>query len=519
MNISSFADVTRYHARLRPDEIAMEFVNDGRTWTFSQLDNDVNRVAQALKADDVGSQDRVAILDKNSPEYMLFLFGVAKLDAVSVAINWRLAAPEMEYILNDSEATVLVIGQEYLSLLKEIEVEHIQKVIVCGDPGDSDFLSWEQWLSDKPPRDPGDHVDPNNTCFQYYSSGTTGLPKGVEITHNNFLHLVGPATGLLGVDQKSVCLVAMPFFHITGSGWGMAAFFNGGRAVLLREPDMPLIVKVVPEKGITHTVFPPSVLQFLMATPGAKEADWSSLQAIIYGASPITESVLIEAISLFGCGFYQLYGSTETSGFVTLLSADDHDPEGPRAGLLRSCGKPILNHEVCVMDPETLQPVNEGEVGEIWAKGPQIMKGYWKNPEANQAAFVENWFRTGDAGYQADGYIYIHDRVKDMIISGGENIYPAEIENVLMKHEDISDAAVIGVPSDRWGETVKAVISRSNAELSEQEVINYCRTQLAGYKCPTSVDWIEELPRNPTGKVLKTELRKPYWKDKNRNVS
>jgi acyl-CoA synthetase (AMP-forming)/AMP-acid ligase II len=225
-------------------------------------------------------------------------------------------------------------------------------------------------------------------------------------------------------------------------------------------------------------------------------------------------------MEVFGCDFIQVYGLTETTGGITCLPPEDHDPGGPRAYLLRSCGTAIANHDVAIYDAETLEPVADGDVGEIWVRGPQIMHGYWKNPQATEDAIrPDGWFRSGDAGYMKEGYLYIHDRVKDMIISGGENIYPAEIENVLMQHEQIADAAVIGVPSERWGETVKAIVTRTNDSLTEQAVIEYCRERLAGYKCPTSVDWMETIPRNPSGKILKVELRKPYWAGKDRQVS
>ena len=202
-----------------------------------------------------------------------------------------------------------------------------------------------------------------------------------------------------------------------------------------------------------------------------------------------------------------------------MLLPEEHDPGGPRANLLRSCGRVVINHEVKIIDMETLEEVAEGEVGEICIRGPQVMKGYWKNPQATQESIDDDgWFRSGDIGYAIDGYIFIHDRVKDMIISGGENVYPAEIENVLMKHPGIADAAVIGVPSEKWGETVKAIVTPAESNLSEDEIFSFCRKNLAGYKCPTSIDFMDTIPRNPSGKILKMELRKPYWEGRDRNV-
>jgi long-chain acyl-CoA synthetase len=519
VEIATLADLTRVQARVRPEQQAMIYINDGRTWTFAQMDADANRVAQALAADGVGAHDLVAYLDKNAPEYFLYLYGGAKLNAVSVAVNWRLAPPEMEYVLNNSEAKVLVIGDEFVPALTQMDLEHVDRVVVLGDPGDSGHLTWDQWLAPHAPVDPLVPVTGADTCYQLYTSGTTGLPKGVELTHANFLHCLHESLGVLGMDSNSVNLVCMPLFHISGGAWGVLGAYWGAGTVLLRDVDLPTILRVIPEQKVTHTIFVPAVMQFLLSQPDIKDVDFSSLQSVTYGASPITEAVLVDAMETFGCDFVQAYGLTETTGGICLLLPEDHDPGGARAHLLRSCGKPVPNHEVKVFDPETLQPVIDGEVGEIWVKGPQNMKGYWKNPQATAKAFEDGWFRTGDAGYMREGYVYIHDRVKDMVISGGENIYPAEIENVLMRHDGVADAAVIGVPDERWGESVKAIITKADPNLTEQAVIEYCRSQLAAYKCPKSVDWMADIPRNPSGKILKTELRKPYWQGHERQVS
>lgn len=518
-DIQTLADVTRVHAAQRGDETALIYANDGRSWTYQALDLEANRVANALLNEGVGAEGRIAYLDKNTPEYFIYLFGGAKINAVSVAVNWRLAPAEMEYILNNSEAKTLVIGDEFLPALAEMNLTHLTKVIVLGDPGDTGYVTFEQWLAGCSDEDPGHSVDAENTCYQLYTSGTTGLPKGVELTHANFIHCLSHSLLATGMNGNSVNLVCMPLFHISGSGWGVVGIYQGARSILLRDVDMEMILRVIPQHRVTHSIFVPAVLQFLLATPQTKETDFSSLQSITYGASPITEAVLVESMQTFGCDFVQAYGLTETTGAITVLASQDHDPGGPRAHLLRSCGMPIANHKIKIADAENGEEKAEGEVGEIWVQGPQNMKGYWKNADATQSSFVDDWFRTGDAGYLKEGYLYIHDRVKDMIISGGENIYPAEIENVLMQHPLIADAAVIGVPSDRWGETVKAIVTKAEQALTEQAVIEHCRKHLAGYKCPTSVDWMEQIPRNPSGKILKVELRKPYWAGHERQVS
>ncbi len=519
MAINTLADITRVHRQERPNDVALKFMADGREWTFEQLDTEACRCANALQAAGIGDQSRIAYLGKNEPEYFTFLYGGAKLGAVSVAVNWRLAPPEMEYILNHSESKILLIGDEFLGHLAQMNLD-LDTVVVLGDPGDSGYPTYDQWLAGVSSDDIVLDIDAADTCYQLYTSGTTGLPKGVETTHANMIAMMSDGLSPLKFEPASVNLVCMPLFHISGSGWGVIGQYAGCRTIMLREVDLPQILESIESERITHSVFVPAVLQFLSGILGVNDRDFSSLECITYGASPITEEVLITAMQIFKCDFYQVYGLTETTGGVTLLPPEDHDPGGPRAGLLRSCGKVFPTHEVKIVNSDTGETMADGEVGEILIKGPQIMKGYWRNPEATADSINdEGWFKSGDAGYVIDGFVYIHDRVKDMIISGGENIYPAEIENVLMKHEKVADAAVIGVPSDRWGETVKAVVTKGDDSLTEEEVISHCKQNLAGYKCPTSVDWMEEIPRNPSGKILKTELRKPYWAGRDRNVS
>ena len=518
-SIKTLADVTRIHAQEKGDAPALLSAEDGREWTYAELDKQANLVANALVDSGIRPGDRIAYLDRNAPEYFIFLFGGAKVNAVSVAVNWRLANEEMEYILNHSEATVLLIGEEYLPVLREMNLSAIESVVVIGDPGESGHPTFDQWLVGRAVTDPNVQILPEDTCYQLYTSGTTGLPKGVELTHSNFMHCMRDSLVATKMTGDSVNLICMPLFHISGSGWGVVGLFNGARSILLRDVDLGAILRLIPQFGITHSLFVPAVLQFLLAEEACRETDLSSLQSIVYGASPITEAVLIDAMQTFGCEFVQIYGLTETTGGISVLEHADHDPEGPRSHLLRSCGKAISTHSIKILDRDSGEEMLEGEVGEICVAGPQVMKSYWRNEEATNDSFIDGWFRTGDAGYLNDGYLYIHDRVKDMVISGGENIYPAEIENVLMRHPLVADCAVIGVPSDRWGETVKAIVTRTDESLSEQALIEHCRKSLAGYKCPTSVDWMSEIPRNPSGKILKVELRKPYWQGKSRQVS
>jgi long-chain acyl-CoA synthetase len=267
----------------------------------------------------------------------------------------------------------------------------------------------------------------------------------------------------------------------------------------------------------------PAVIQMLLATPGAQREDFASLRTLVYGAAPISPAVLTAALDLIGCELIQVYGLTETTGAVTQLHSFEHDPSG-RPGLLRSCGKPYPWVQVRVVSPDTGVDVDgdgEGSVGELWIRSRQVMAGYWNNPAATELAVTEEgWLRTGDAGYRdAEGYLYLYDRVKDMIVTGGENVYPAEVENALMAHPEVLDVAVVGVPDDRWGEAVKAVVvPAGETEPDRNELVSFCRERLAGYKCPKSIDFAESLPRNPSGKLLKREIRRPYWEGLDRSI-
>ncbi len=523
MAATTLADIVRQHAAERPERPAMRYGE--RTWTYAQLRDESAQVAQALHAEGVRPQERVAVLDKNAPEYFTFLFGAAMVNASTLAVNWRLAPPEMEYIIGHAETRVLLVGEEFLGHLAKMKLEGVKRVVVLGEDVGA-HTRYRDWIAPHDPVDPAVESSPEDTCYQLYTSGTTGLPKGVELTNRNLLETMAVGSRVWSFDGDSVNLVAMPLFHISGSGWAVACFFAGGENVLIREVAPAEILEIVAKHRVTNALFVPAVLQVLLGTPGVDETDFSSLRSIVYGASPITEDVLVRSMETMGCGFVQAYGLTETTGGIVALAPEDHDPGGPRAHLLRAAGRAWGDVELRIVGSDG-RDVAEGEVGEIWCRSVQNMKGYWRNPEATAECFPEGrdedgmgWFRTGDAGYLQEGYLYIHDRVKDMIVSGAENVYPAEIENVLMGHPDVAEAAVIGVPSEKWGETVKAIIvPRPGSDLEDDALLAYCKERLAGYKCPTSIDRVEALPRNPSGKILKTELREPYWKGRSRRVN
>jgi long-chain acyl-CoA synthetase len=515
--ITTLADISRQWAGKAPDRVAL--TAGDRSWTYGEIDTEAQQVAQGLIELGIGAGDRIAYLDRNTPEYFMHLFGGAKVNAVSVAVNWRLAPTEMEYIIDDADAKMLFVGEEFLGHLDQMTLPKLALVVVMGDPGGSGHLRYDDWVARFDPVEPDVPIAGTDTCYQLYTSGTTGLPKGVELTNDNFMSTMNTGREAWSFDSTAVNLVAMPLFHIAGSGWALAGMVNGAHTVMTKEVNPMEIIELIPKFGITHALLVPAVLQFVLAVPGASDADFSSMRTMVYGASPISEAVLVGSMALFGCDFVQAYGLTETTGGVVQLSPQDHDPGGERAHLLRAAGRPWGDVELRIVDVESRRDLADGQVGEVWVRSNQVMKGYWNNPGATCDAIVDGWFRTGDAGYLRDGYLYIHDRVKDMIVSGGENIYPAEIENALMRHDGIADVAVIGIPSAQWGETAMAMIVRSDPELDEHDVIDFARTQLAGYKVPRSVRWVEALPRNPSGKVLKTALRAPFWEGHDRQVN
>jgi long-chain acyl-CoA synthetase len=370
--------------------------------------------------------------------------------------------------------------------------------------------------------DPCQPSGPDDVAIQLYTSGTTGLPKGALTTNRNLLTVVDGASPLWSFDAESVNLVAMPLFHIAGSGWALAGLYNGAETILQREIDPATILSAIAAHRVTNAILVPAVLQMVLNSPGADDTDFTSLRKVVYGASPITETLLVRALKTMGCEFHQAYGLTETTGEICGLQARDHDPGGPRAHLLRSVGTPAPWARVRVVDPETGEDRPPGEPGEVWVQGPSVMQGYWKQPDKSaETITADGWCKTGDIAYfDTDGYLFLYDRRNDMIVSGGENVYPIEVENVLAAHPAVADVAVVGVPDDRWGETVKAVVvTAPGAEVSDQELISFARERLAHYKCPTSVDHIDALPRNPSGKVLKRELREPYWAGRDRRIN
>jgi acyl-CoA synthetase (AMP-forming)/AMP-acid ligase II len=520
----SLAGIIREHARARGEAPALTYGR--RTSTWRDLDERSSAVGQGLLAAGLAAQDRVAFVDKNGPEYFEVLFGGAKANVVNVAVNWRLTPAEMAYIINDAGARVLFLGADFLPHLDALEpaLKTVERIIVLGEH--PRHPSYEAWRADHRASDPGRVPTPSDVAMQLYTSGTTGLPKGAMLANTNLGTLLPYVPGWWNVDASSVSLVCMPLFHIGGSGWALVGMGHGAHSILVRDFVPAEILDILERQRVTNALFVPAMLQFLTMVPGAADRDYSALRSIVYGASPITNEVLVRAMATFRCPFVQVYGLTETTGAITQLPPEDHDPDGPRSGLLRSAGKPFPWVELRIVDPATGADARAGEVGEVWTRSPQNFVGYWNRPDESARTLVaDGWLRTGDAGYlDADGYLFLTDRVKDMIITGGENVYPAEVENALAEHSAVADVAVIGVPDDRWGETVKAVVvprsgdARPDPTLAA-DIIAFARSRLAHFKCPTSVDFATTLPRNPSGKLLKRELREPYWGGRERRIN
>jgi len=509
----TIVDMFRDLARNRPDHPAL--MCGERSITYAELDHRASRLANALLAEGVGVGSRVAHLDVNEPEFFEVMLGCTKIGAAVAPINFRLTPREIAQIVADSEAPVLVLGHRFAALAETVQevATGLRRVVVTGS-------EYEQWIDACDDADPSYSGGPEDVVLQLYTSGTTGLPKGVLIDNANCSALLNVAQEW-SVDKSSVCMVAMPLFHIGGSGWAMVGLAAGATDVLVPELDPAGLLDLIEERRVTNAFIVPAVLQMMTSVPGAEDRSYSSLRSIAYGASPITPRVLRRSLEVLKAPLYQVYGLTETTGAITQLSADDHDPGGPREHLMRSAGRAYPWVELKTVDPVTGDDAGVGEVGEIFIRSVQVTTGYWNKPEETTAAIDEQgWLHTGDAGYvDADGYVFLTDRIKDMIVSGGENVYPIEVETVLAEHPDVADVAVIGVPDEKWGEAVKAiVVRRERSDLTERALLDYGRQNLAGFKHPRSVDFADELPRNPSGKLLKRVLREPYWADRDRRI-
>src|SRR5882757_8318828 len=501
-------------AKAKPDAEAITYLD--RSWTWSQWNDRVRRLAGALTEQGVKRGDVVAFLDKNHPACVELTVAAASIGAANAIINFRLAADEMDYVLNDSGAKLLVVGAELKPGVEALrdKLPHVEQVIeVTPEGGDGD--EYEAMLAAATPVDRSPDVDPGDVCIIMYSSGTTGRPKGVALTQSNVIAHTVNGFDKWELDEGDKNLVAMPMFHVAGSSYVQFGLHSGSASIITRDVDgMSLAGGIL--KGANRTFLVPAVLAKVLESGDDAVKLFSALKTYAYGASPMPLPLLRAALKAWpNTDFIQAYGLTEVCGVVSRLMPEDH--RGENEERMTSAGKPVPGSEVRVVNPDTLEDAPAGEQGELWFRTKQLMKGYHNKPEATAEAITEDgWFRTGDIGRVDDGgYIFVEDRLKDMIISGGENIYSIEVERVLAEHPAVAEVAVIGVPDEKWGEVVKAVVSLEGTA-TEQELIAFARERLAAYKCPKTVDVLDELPRNPTGKILKKDLRKPFWEGRDR---
>ena len=511
-DLFTFDEFLRYWAKDRPEKLAME--GDDLRYSFAELEDATARVASALLAMGLNKGDRICWFGKNSVTYFTLFFGAARAGIVMVPVGWRLAEPEAAFIIDNAEAKLLFLGDGFEACVNTLGKRPSLIRTFTADEARREVLT--------APRADFTPSGADEAILQLYTSGTTGNPKGAVLSNRNLFglrkaNLDNPPPHTLW-DEDEAVLVAMPCAHIGGTGLGVMALAAGLPGVVLTEFDPPRVFDAVENRGVTRFFIVPAALQMLLNHPDCGKTDFSRIKYILYGASPIPLELLRECIAMFGAQFVQNYGMTETTGTICVLPPEDHTVEGNKR--MRSAGKPLPGVEMEIRGPDgTALPV--GEIGEIVTRSSSNMLGYWKLPEATAATMKDGWVATGDVGYMdEDGYVYMYDRAKDMIITGGENVYPAEVESGIYGHPDVLEVAVIGVPDEKWGEAVKAVcVPKPGATVDPDSVISWARERLAGFKVPKSVDVIEALPRNPSGKILRRQLREPYWAGFDRQIN
>ena len=515
-------DFLEFHARERPDA---EFAVMGdRLLTYAEADARANQLANALIESGLQKGDRFAYLSKNSLEYPIVYFGASKAGVAPVPLNYRLAPSEWAYIVNDSQSKMLLSSGEYVEGIDAIrgELETVGRYISVDGDGGPGWEDFRGWVDGQPDSRPDRQVDYDDDLYQMYTSGTTGRPKGAVLTHRSVTENLVQISPTFEIGPGERLLVVAPLYHTAAAFLSFRCVYGGGCSYIQEEFNPFDVIRALEAENISVAFLVPAMIQAcLVAVPDVAQRRYDHLKTIVYGASPIAEQTLRRAMEAFKCDFVQAYGMTELSPVATILSPSDHrraiegNPE-----LLLSAGRAVLGTEIRIVDEDD-NPVPNRTMGEIIVRGPQLMKGYSNLPEETTKALRGGWMHTGDAGVMDDeGYIYVQDRVNDMIVSGGENVYPRVVEDVLFAHPSVADCAVIGVPDAQWGETVKAVVVlREETTATDEEIMDFCRGKLGGFERPRSVDFVTELPRNPSGKVLKRVLREPYWEGHERRVA
>ena len=513
-NHEHFDDILHFWAGERPGLIAFE--QEGETITYGATDLLTRQLVALLQARGIAKGDRIAWLGKNDVMYFLLYLAAARMGAVMVPIGWRLAAPEIGFILTDTGAKLVFAGSEFVAIAEEVAA----KV-----PARPQVIEGAAARAEAEQLDPATYTPPTHDepVLQLYTSGTTGNPKGAMLSNRNLLGTrnAGIAAGMPWnfYEPEDCILICMPCAHIGGTGLMNIGIANGVRNLVQAE-FTPTGVLAAIENGATHLFIVPAALQMVVQHPQAANTDFGNLKYLMYGAAPMPLELLKQAVATMPkASFLQAYGMTETSGTISALLPEDHTLEGNQR--MRSAGRALPGVAIEVRGPDNKE-VPRGEIGEVCILSPTNTAGYWQLPEATAKTIdPDGWLHTGDAGIMdEDGYIYIQDRIKDMIISGGENVYPAEVENAIFGHPAVAEVAVIGVPSATWGEEVKAcVVPKPGVEIDAADIIAWARSRIAAFKAPKSIDVIELMPRNASGKILRRQLRAPYWEGQERQVS
>lgn len=515
-------DIVRRDAKLYGKKVGL--IHEEKHFTYREINNRVNRLANGLIRLGFEKGSRVAVMADNCHEFVEAYFAIAKAGLVIVPVSSRLTAAEVSYIIDNSDSAVMMYQEGFQDMVHKIKEDfpQIKYFLPIGNgdrTGGNDYESFLEKFSEDEPEGKFS-LREDDMVMIMYTSGATGKPKGVMTSHRNILANTMTLSFEHRIVPEDITLLVMPLYHNGGLWPLMVHFYRGGRVILLERFDVEEVLALVEKEKVTFLNLVPTTLIRLISPPDFEKYNLDSLRTIMYAGAPIALSKIQEAMRKLGeYRFYTGLGSTEASGSMLSLPNSEHALEGPMAEKLSSVGRDSINVEVRVVDAKG-RDVKSGEVGEIIAKGDNIALGYWKLPAETAETFRNGWLYTGDmARVDSDGYVYIVDRKKDMIISGGENISSKEVEDVIFRHPAVHEAAVIGVPDEEWGEAVKALVAlKPGMKATEQEIIDFCKDSLSSFKKPKSVDFLDELPKNPAGKVHKVELREKYWRGREKKI-